>query len=624
MSDAAAGATPGYLQLGTLLKGRYEILAEIGRGGYSVVYSARDIELDSSVALKLLVPPPADANVARERMRREVQAVRALSHTHIVAVHDFVEDRPWSFIVMELVDGPDLSVLVRDAGRLDADEVARIGLAIAEALSFAHRHGILHRDIKPQNILIDADGQPRLTDFGSARIAGQTTVTQTGGLVGTLRYVAPEVMGGTRADARSDLYMLGLSLFFALTGRLPKTPSPHLPPTPALLGYHPRDERPDVPDWLDAVIARATAADPGRRYPTAAALAAALAGRDPARIEPAAAQLRRQSCFICGAPDPLGLGVCLKCGGTSPAVADTLIFVRQGLSRGERAHARDRLTVMLAAEARRDDVYLAAEGSRALARVPAAGAESVLEQLAQRGIPARATRANRAWAPVPLRLYAFLGVAAGIGTIAGIIAVPALVTVSPIVALLLLALAQVRLRRPLVETRGRGIGLPARLEKRVVETLHELKEGTARGLLSDIVTLTAGLHAALGRMGNPPDIAGQLDRLLEGACEASAELDALDLSLARLEEQRERVTTPAETWLEAHSSCERARDRLVQRLLEVLTVLGQARGDSTELLKLSGQDFSEALRDIETHFEAHAFAVREVERLLSGPPDSSG
>jgi predicted Ser/Thr protein kinase len=513
MTEPAAGAAPGYLQLGALLKGRYEILDEIGRGGYSVVYAARDRELDTSVAIKLLVPPPADANVARERMRREVQAVRGLSHTHIVAVHDFVEDRPWSFIVMELVDGPDLSVLVRDAGRLDANEVARIGRAIAEALSFAHRHGILHRDIKPQNILIDGDGQLRLTDFGSARIAGQTTVTQTGGLVGTLRYVAPEVMRGERADARSDLYMLGLTLYFALTGRLPKTPSPHLPPTPAAMGYHPGDERPDVPDWLDAVIARATAADPGRRYPTAAALATALADRDPARIEPAARLLRRQSCFICGAPDPLGLGVCLKCGGTSPAVADTLIFIRQGLSRGERAHARDRLTVMLAGEARRDDVYLAAEGCRALVRVPAAGAESVTGQLAQRGIPARAARANRAWAPVPLRLYTFLGVAAGIGTIAGIIAVPALVTVSPIVAVLLLALAQVRLRRPLVETRGRGIGLPGRLEKRAVETLHQLREGTARGLLSDIVTLTAGLHATLGRMGNPADVRGSTGAL---------------------------------------------------------------------------------------------------------------
>ena len=112
---------PGYLAPGTLLRGRYEIVREIGRGGYSVVYLARDRELDADVALKLLVPPPAAAQVARERMRREVQAVRGLSHANIVAVFDFLEEGPWSFIVMEYVRGPDLQVRVAERGRLDAD-----------------------------------------------------------------------------------------------------------------------------------------------------------------------------------------------------------------------------------------------------------------------------------------------------------------------------------------------------------------------------------------------------------------------------------------------------------------------------------------------------------------------
>src|SRR5205085_10996681 len=126
-----------------------EIVREIGRGGYSVVYLVRDRELDADVALKLLVPPPAAARVARERMRREVQAVRGLSHANIVAVFDFLEEGPWSFIVMEHVRGPDLQVRVRDRGVLDAEAAVRIGRDIAAALTGAHRRGILHRDVKP-------------------------------------------------------------------------------------------------------------------------------------------------------------------------------------------------------------------------------------------------------------------------------------------------------------------------------------------------------------------------------------------------------------------------------------------------------------------------------------------
>ena len=211
-------------------------MREIGRGGYSVVYLARDRELDGEVALKLLVPPPAAAQVARERMRREVQAVRGLSHANIVAVFDFLEDGPWSFIVMEYVRGPDLQVRVRERGPLDADAAVRLGRDVAGALSAAHRRGILHRDVKPQNILLDPDGRARLTDFGSAKLDGQLGVTGSGTLAGTLAYTAPEVLAGRRGDARADVYALGLTLYYALTGELPERPSPHLPPTPDARG----------------------------------------------------------------------------------------------------------------------------------------------------------------------------------------------------------------------------------------------------------------------------------------------------------------------------------------------------------------------------------------------------
>src|SRR3989442_10627243 len=192
-------AEPTYLAPGVALKDRYTIADELGRGGFSIVYRARDCSVGPEVAIKRLVPPPAAARLARERLRREVQAVRQLSHPNIVAVYDVVDDGPWSFVVMEYVAGPDLAVRLRQRGPLDPDAAARLGREITAALAAAHRHGILHRDVKPQNILLAPDGRARLTDFGSARLAGQETVTQTGGLVGTADYAAPEQLAAGAA-----------------------------------------------------------------------------------------------------------------------------------------------------------------------------------------------------------------------------------------------------------------------------------------------------------------------------------------------------------------------------------------------------------------------------------------
>src|SRR3989475_3203360 len=240
---------PTYLAAGVVLAGRYEIAEEIGRGGYSVVYRARDRRVGSDVAISLLVPPPAAARLARERLRREVQAVRTLSHPNIVAIYDVIDEGPWSFVVMEYVAGLDLAVRVRQRGPLDADTAARIGGEIAAALDAAHRAGILHRDVKPQNILLAPDGRARLTDFGAAKLAGQETVTQTGGLVGTVAYAAPELLAGLRGDARADGDALGGTLYYALTGEMPPPP---LSTSPLRVeGHRPRSRRPDLPSWID-------------------------------------------------------------------------------------------------------------------------------------------------------------------------------------------------------------------------------------------------------------------------------------------------------------------------------------------------------------------------------------
>ncbi len=239
-----AGEDATYVVPGTLLNERYEIQREIGRGGHSVVYLARDQLLQgddgssavtdgprgTDVAVKLLVPPPALARVARERMRREAEAVRGLSHANIVTLHDYFEEAGRSFLVMEYVDGMTLFERVRTRGPLTEEEAVAVALDLASALREAHRRGVLHRDIKPRNVLMDRAGQVKLTDFGSARLDGQSTLTMTGGLVGTLAYAAPELMAGERGDARSDLYSLGLTLFFALSDGLPHRASRSLPP----------------------------------------------------------------------------------------------------------------------------------------------------------------------------------------------------------------------------------------------------------------------------------------------------------------------------------------------------------------------------------------------------------
>jgi len=277
----------GDLAPGTRLLDRFEITREVGRGGYSIVYAAIDHRIGGPVAIKVLVPPPVAALEARERLRREVETFCNVRHPNVVGVHDFLEQGPLSFVVMDLVDGPDLATWIADRGALDPDRVVAIGRDISAALVEAHRAGVLHRDIKPANILLGSDGRARLTDFGAARIDSSATLTRTGGLVGTVAYLAPEVWLGERPDARADLYALGLTLFEALTGQLPERPSSHLPPTPEPGGYRPGSIRPGLPSWLDQAIATATVADPRRRFTTAAQFAETFAtGRAPVAKAP--------------------------------------------------------------------------------------------------------------------------------------------------------------------------------------------------------------------------------------------------------------------------------------------------------------------------------------------------
>ena len=598
----------GYLAPGTVLRSRYEVVREIGRGGYSVVYLARDRELDAEVALKLLVPPPAAALVARERMRREVQAVRGLSHANIVAVFDFLEDGPWSFIVMEYVRGPDLQVRVASRGRLDAESAVRLGRDVAAALSAAHRHGILHRDVKPQNILLDQDGRARLTDFGSAKLDGQLGVTGSGTLAGTLAYTAPEVLAGRRGDARADVYALGLTLYYALTGDLPERPSPHLPPTASPIGFRPVPAAPALPAWLDDVVAHATAAAPEQRFPTAAALDEALA-------RPGAAAMPADGgnpCLLCAGPDPLALGLCPACGGSAD-VGDTLVFLRREPGASARRATALRLEAVLPGIGR-DAALAAAGGERPLFRVSRAGMPRLVEELERRALGTRPVALGRA--PLPGKAWVLAGAAVTAGLMAGTAVLPMLLFTSPVVGTLILLGARRDARTPLVAPPARASALPPALERTVVEALVTLPAGTARSLLADLVRGSGALFATIARDGDPRGLAAALTELITAAGRAARDLADLDADLSRFERQREQfVAGPAER-LDALSRCERTRDSLVQRLLEAMTAVARLRTQRAELAGESDTTLGELTRELEAEAAAQAAAARELDELL--------
>lgn len=266
---------------GDVFAGRYEILAHLGRGGMGAVYRVRDMETESERALKVLHATAEDDNAA-VRFRREIEILSRVKHPGIVEIFDWgvVEDR--MYFTAELIDGEDLRAILRQKGVFMPDEVARIGASVAEALGAAHKIGIVHRDVKPHNVMIRRDGRVTLLDFGVARGAGidMNTVTATGVIVGTPEYMPPEQFQGYRVDARSDVYSLGIVLYELLTGQVPfKADTPvalgmqHTGTPPAPI----RTQRANVPAWMERIVFKCLEKDPSLRYLDGSEVAAELA-----------------------------------------------------------------------------------------------------------------------------------------------------------------------------------------------------------------------------------------------------------------------------------------------------------------------------------------------------------
>lgn len=264
---------------GRILGNRYHIQSLLARGGMASVWIGDDILLARRVALKTLHPElAADAGV-RRRFRNEAVAVASLTHPDIVATYDTGEDDGVAYLVMELVEGPNLRRLLDERGPLSIADALRIARGVTAALDHSHRNGIVHRDIKPANVLVPPDGPVKVTDFGIAKTGAGQDLTRTGTVVGTARYLAPEQLTGDPVDARADLYALGLLLHEMLAGRAPFGGGSETEAALARLTIAPpplRSIRPDVPVALEAITLRCLSIDPAGRYQDAAALGAAL------------------------------------------------------------------------------------------------------------------------------------------------------------------------------------------------------------------------------------------------------------------------------------------------------------------------------------------------------------
>src|SRR5438874_6587223 len=272
-------AVTGDTLIDSVFDGRYRIIRKLGAGGMANVYLAEDQELGRRVAIKILNERHANDDQFVERFRREAQNAAALAHPNIVSIYDRGEAEGTYYIAMEYLEGRSLKELILSRGPAPVSVAIDYARQILSALRFAHRNGIVHRDIKPHNVLVDAEGRLKVTDFGIAR-AGASQMTEVGSIIGTAQYLSPEQAKGAPVDQTSDLYSVGVVLYELLTGVVPfsgDTPveiaMKHLSTAPE----PPSPRRAEIPRELDLVVLRALAKDPADRYPSAEEMDADLA-----------------------------------------------------------------------------------------------------------------------------------------------------------------------------------------------------------------------------------------------------------------------------------------------------------------------------------------------------------
>jgi tetratricopeptide (TPR) repeat protein len=271
-SAGPAPTLPGSLPLGTLFAGRYEILALVGRGGMGCVYAARDRELDKVIALKTIRGDDGDT-LAVQRFKQELLLARRITHKNVVRIYDLGEADGIKFFTMELIAGEDLKDMIVRQVRIPFAQTVGLARQILSALQEAHEQGVVHRDLKPQNIMVDHAGVPHLMDFGIARAAGGESMTATGAIIGTPDYMSPEQVRGETVDHRADIFSFGVILYEMLTGDLPYRGDTPMSKIVMRLTHKPRAPREisvDIPAYLEAVVLKCMEIEPAFRYQSVA------------------------------------------------------------------------------------------------------------------------------------------------------------------------------------------------------------------------------------------------------------------------------------------------------------------------------------------------------------------
>ena len=265
------------LKTGTIIAERYEILGKIGTGGMADVYKAKDHKLNRFVAVKVLKPEFREDTTFIRKFKSEAQAAAVLTHPNIVNVFDVGDDNGVYYIVMELIEGITLKEYISKKGKLSVKEATSIAIQVSMGLEAAHSHGIVHRDVKPQNIIISMDGKVKVTDFGIARAASSNTISSN--VMGSVHYSSPEQVRGGYSDEKSDIYSLGITMFEMLTGRVPFNGET----TVAIAIKHiqeempsPKEFVPEIPSSVASIVLKCCQKSPDRRYQNMAELIADL------------------------------------------------------------------------------------------------------------------------------------------------------------------------------------------------------------------------------------------------------------------------------------------------------------------------------------------------------------
>lgn len=258
-----------FLNVSTALEKRFQILRELGRGGMGIVFQAYDKALKEQVAIKVLSPLLSSNTDALERLKREVSAARRITHPNVIRIHDISDSEGLQFVSMEFFSGSTLKELIKQNGAYSAVQGAQIAFQICDGLESAHRQGVIHRDLKSQNIIVNDAGELKIIDFGLASCAHQEGMTATGLILGTPEYMSPEQVNGKKADERADIYSLGIILYEIFTGRVPFTGNSAI-----AIGFQqlreaplrPSDINPKIPADLEQVILKALEKNPEERF----------------------------------------------------------------------------------------------------------------------------------------------------------------------------------------------------------------------------------------------------------------------------------------------------------------------------------------------------------------------